>query len=216
MILVLLGPPGSGKGTQAKRLVTERKWPQLSTGDMLRAGISQGTKLGLEAKSYMDKGGLVPDEVVIGLIAERTKAADCQPGFILDGFPRTIPQAEALDKMLEASGRKVDRAVLFNIDDSELVSRLSGRRTCLKCGSMYHIQTTRPKVEGVCDQCGSALVQRDDDQIAVIQKRLQVYHQQTSPLVQYYKGVGKLRSLDATKEPDQVTQALALALSNDG
>lgn len=214
MILVLLGPPGSGKGTQAKRLVSEKKWPQLSTGDMLRAAISQGTKLGLEAKAFMDKGALVPDAVVIGLIQERTQLADCKDGFILDGFPRTIPQAEALGKMLETQKREVKQAVLFEIPDSELIRRLSGRRTCSKCGAMYHVENARPKKDGVCDQCGSALIQRDDDKAEVIEKRLQVYHQQTSPLVGFYKRLGKLKSLDATQSPQQVYQALGQALGS--
>lgn len=212
MILVLLGPPGSGKGTQAKRLSTEKGWPQLSTGDMLRSAIAKGTQLGLEAKAYMDKGALVPDSVVIGLIAERTQSPDCAKGFILDGFPRTIPQAESLDQTLQKKGMKVDRAVLFEIRDEELVRRLSGRRTCLKDGSMYHVESTRPKVEGVCDQCGSALVQRDDDQPAVIQKRLTVYQQQTSPLVSFYDGQKKLSRIDALQTPEQVAGSLSRAL----
>lgn len=213
MILVLLGPPGSGKGTQAKKLVTEKQWPQLSTGDMLRSAISRGTQLGMEAKSYMDRGALVPDAVVIGLIAERTQSADCASGFILDGFPRTIPQAEALNKMLKERGRAVDRAVLFEIPDSELVKRLSGRRTCLKCGAMYHIETMRPKKDGVCDQCSSGLVQRDDDQVEVIEKRLKVYHDQTAPLVGFYRGEGKLRVIDASLSTDTVSNALHSALA---
>lgn len=213
MILVLLGPPGSGKGTQAKKLVTEKRWPQLSTGDMLRAAIAKGTKLGLEARSFMDRGALVPDAVVIGLIQERIGEADCKNGFILDGFPRTIPQAQALDVMLSGQSHGVDRAVLFEIPDAELVRRLSGRRTCLKDGSMYHIETLRPKKEGQCDQCGSALVQRDDDKPDVIQKRLSVYHQQTAPLAAYYKQQNKLRSLDATAAPESVSAALSRAIS---
>jgi adenylate kinase len=214
MILVLLGPPGSGKGTQAKMLVAEKKWPQLSTGDMLRAAIGAGSELGLQAKSFMDRGALVPDDVVIGLIRERSTAPDCQKGFILDGFPRTIPQAEALGKMLQSQGRAVDRAVLFNIPDSELVRRLSGRRTCPGCGSMFHIESARPKKDGICDQCGKALVIRDDDKPEVIQKRLAVYHQQTAPLVDYYRKSGKLRELDATQSPSNVSKALSAALSN--
>ncbi|MEN0060444.1 MAG: adenylate kinase [Bdellovibrio sp.] len=212
MIIVLLGPPGSGKGTQAKRLSSEKGWPQLSTGDMLRSAISQGTRLGLEAKAFMDKGSLVPDSVVIGLIAERMKNADAKNGFILDGFPRTIPQAEALDKTLKEEGRQVHRAVLFEIPDAELVSRLSGRRTCLNCGAMYHIDSMRPKNEGICDQCGNSLIQRDDDRPDVIQKRLSVYHQQTAPLAGFYKKQNKLRSLDAKRSPDSVLHALEKAL----
>jgi len=213
MIVVLLGPPGSGKGTQAKRLASERHWPQLSTGDMLRAATAAGTKLGLEAKSFMDKGALVPDSVVIGLIDERTRAADAKEGFILDGFPRTIPQAEALDKMLESRGRKVERAVLFDIADGELVNRLSGRRTCPKCGSMFHVDSMKPKKPGVCDNCGTALVQRDDDKEDVIRKRLETYHRQTEPLRGYYEDQRKLRSLDAAETPESVGRALAKALS---
>lgn len=213
MILVLLGPPGSGKGTQAKRLVTEKKWPQLSTGDMLRAAIAAGTQLGLQAKSFMDKGSLVPDEVVIGMIAEKTGTPEHKNGFILDGFPRTIPQAEALDKMLQAQGKKVDRAVLFQIPDQELVKRLSGRRTCLKCGAMFHVETTPSKKSGICDQCGSALIQRDDDKEEVIQKRLSVYHQQTAPLADYYQRQEKLRMIEADRTPDVVTEALGNALA---
>jgi adenylate kinase len=215
MRLILLGPPGAGKGTQAQRLVEKYGIVQLSTGDMLRSAITQGTKLGIEAKSFMDKGSLVPDAVVIGLIAERTQKSDCKEGFILDGFPRTIPQAEALDRMLNGQGRGVARVVLFEIPDGELVSRLSGRRTCSKCGAMYHIDTLKPKKDGVCDQCGSALIQRDDDRAEVIQKRLQVYHQQTAPVAGYYKTQGKLKALDATQAPDVVTQALSQALAGE-
>lgn len=209
MILVLLGPPGSGKGTQAKRLADEKLWPQLSTGDMLRSSIADGTSLGLEAKGYMDKGSLVPDQVVIGLISERIKAKDCVSGFILDGFPRTIAQAEALESMLIKLKRRIDRAVFFEISDDELVTRLSGRRTCLKCGAMYHISTAPPKIDGVCDKCGMKLVHRDDDSADVIQKRLQVYHNQTSALVEYYKSKGILKTLDAAMSADEVTQSLS-------
>lgn len=208
MILIFLGPPGSGKGTQAKRLSSEKGWPQLSTGDMLRGAISQGTKLGLEAKSFMDKGMLVPDAVVIGLIAERIGASDCAKGFILDGFPRTIPQAEALDVMLQKLSRAVDQVILFEIEDQELVSRLSGRRTCSKCGAMYHIQTLKPKKDGICDVCGSDLIQRDDDKPEVIQKRLRVYHEQTAPVAGYYQKQQKLARLNAAQGFDEVASAL--------
>jgi adenylate kinase len=214
MILILLGPPGSGKGTQAKRLIQEHKWPQLSTGDMLRAAIAQGTDLGKKAKAVMDNGQLVPDSVVIGLIAERTKLDDCRGGFILDGFPRTIPQAEALDEMLKGQGRKVDKALLFDVPDKELISRLSGRRTCLKCGAMYHVDTMKPKKPGICDACGSNLIQRDDDQAEVIQKRLAVYHGQTAPVADFYNKQGKLKRLDATRHPDEVYKAANQALKS--
>lgn len=212
MIVVLLGPPGSGKGTQAKRLSSEKGWPQFSTGDMLRSAISQGTLLGVEAKSFMDKGSLVPDAVVIGLIAERMRHSDAKMGFILDGFPRTIPQAEALDEMLQKQGLHVDRSVLFEIPDEELINRLSGRRTCLNCGAMFHLESLHPKKDGICDQCGNSLVQRDDDRTEVIKKRLGVYHQQTAPVANFYKKQNKLRSLDAKQSPDVVSHVLEKAL----
>jgi adenylate kinase len=213
MIVVLLGPPGSGKGTQAKKLVSKRQWPQLSTGDMLRSAIAEGSELGIKAKTFMDKGLLVPDEVVVGLIAVRSTLSDSKNGFVLDGFPRTIPQAAALDLMLKQQGRLVNSAVLFKIPDSELVRRLSGRRTCLNCGSMFHIESLKPKKDGVCDKCGQALVQRDDDKVEVIQKRLSVYHQQTEPLTKYYETAGKLKSIDATQSPEQVSLSLEKAFS---
>jgi adenylate kinase len=175
---------------------------------MLRGAISQGTKLGLEAKSFMDKGMLVPDTVVIGLIAERIGASDCTNGFILDGFPRTIPQAEALDVMLKKLGRAVDQVILFEIEDQELVTRLSGRRTCSKCGAMYHIVTLKPKKDDTCDVCGSALIQRDDDKPEVIQKRLSVYHEQTAPVAGYYQNQQKLARLNAAQGFDEVAGAL--------
>ncbi len=214
MILVFLGPPGSGKGTQAKKVTAERGWPQLSTGDMLRSAIANGTKLGLEAKSFMDRGALVPDAVVIGLIAERVLSPDCKAGFILDGFPRTIPQAEALDLMLAELSQKVFMTVLFDIPDSELVSRLSGRRTCLKCGAMYHVVAASPKVEGICDACGAGLVQRDDDKEDVILKRLAVYHAQTAPVAGYYDSQRKLRKLDARLPQTEVLGHLKSLISN--
>jgi len=212
MKLILLGPPGSGKGTQAKRLSAERHWPQLSTGDMLRSAIAAQSQLGIEAKSFMDRGALVPDSVVIGLIRERVKQADCGNGFILDGFPRTIPQAEELDRLLQSEKSAIDRVVLFDIPDSELVQRLSGRRTCLKCGAMFHVISAPPKAAGICDNCSSPLVQRDDDQPAIIQKRLAVYHQQTAPLAEYYRGQKKLRQLNAGLSTEAVSETLSRAL----
>lgn len=213
MISVLLGPPGSGKGTQAKRLVALKGWPQLSTGDMLRRAITDGSELGQRAKTFMDKGNLVPDAVVIGLIAERTSQPDCGGGFILDGFPRTVPQAESLEKMLAERARGVDRAVLFHINDSVLVNRLAGRRTCTKCGAMFHIDSARPKRDGFCDHCGaSPLVQRDDDKIEVIQKRLKVYADQTAPLITFYRERNKLKIIDASQAAETVEQSLQQAL----
>ena len=212
MILILLGPPGSGKGTQAKKLVAEHQWPQLSTGDILRAAIAAGSKLGVEAKSYMDRGALVPDQVVIGLIEERVKQADYKNGFILDGFPRTVAQAEALEKVLKAQGREVGKVLFFDLADSEVVRRLAGRRTCLKCGAMFHVDSAKPRKEGICDSCGSPLVQRDDDKPEVINKRLVVYHQQTAPLVDFYKQRNKLSTVQASQDLDEVTQTLTRML----
>lgn len=209
MILVLLGPPGSGKGTQATRLSSQRSWPHLSTGDMLRTAISRGTKLGLEAKSLMDQGLLVSDSVVVGLITERSLGEDCKQGFILDGFPRTIEQAQALDTVLAKNGKAVDLGVLFDMPEADLIKRLSGRRTCLKCGSMYHVDGPRPEVDGVCDRCGAEVVQRDDDRIEVVQKRLEVYHQKTEPLIQFYRNQKKLTVLNAACSPVEVESALA-------
>lgn len=209
MILIFLGPPGSGKGTQAKLLSSEKNWPQLSTGDMLRANISQGTALGLEAKKFMDQGSLVPDEVVIGMIDKRIQESDCKPGFILDGFPRTVPQAEALYALLKQHGRKLDHVILFQIQSSELVKRLSGRRTCTNCGEMYHIDGRATKVDGVCDKCGGTVVQRQDDDQSVIGKRLDVYEKQTAPLVDYYSKLGLLREMNAMDEVKNVTRSIA-------
>lgn len=213
MILVLLGAPGSGKGTQAQRLMKERSLPQLSTGDMLRSAIQKGTDLGLKAKGFMDRGELVPDQVVVGLIAERSQDSDCVNGYILDGFPRTIPQAEALDKMLSERNAAVGRAVLFQVQDEEVVQRIAGRRSCANCGAMYHVDVKPPKKAGVCDQCGSnQIVLRDDDRADVVRKRLEVYRSQTAPLQAYYEKAGILRTIDASQSPDQVFQSLIRAL----
>jgi adenylate kinase len=208
MILVLFGPPGSGKGTQAKLVTDELGWPQLSTGDMLRAAIKSGTPLGLQAKSFIDRGELVPDPVVIGLIQDRISLPDCSAGFILDGFPRTTPQAEALDRMLTQVGRSVGRVISFEISDAELVGRLSGRRVCRSCGQMFHL-TAAPSSKGdSCDRCNGSLFQRDDDHPAVIQNRLKVYQTQTAPVADFYKKQGKLFTLDAAEPPQRVTESL--------
>jgi adenylate kinase len=209
MIVLFLGPPGSGKGTQAKKLVAQMGWPQLSTGDMLRSAIKNETPLGLKAKLAMDKGELVSDQVVIGLISERIKDSDCSHGFILDGFPRTIPQAEALDILLDQSGKKIEKCVLFQVEDHALIDRLSGRRTCPKCQSSFHILFSPPKTAEKCDNCGtSPLLQRDDDKSEVIKKRLDVYKKQTEPLVEYYLIQGKLSKIDASQNQDKVENNL--------
>jgi len=181
---------------------------------MFRANIAKATPMGLAAKKFMDEGNLVPDDVVIGMIRTRIEEPDCAGGFIFDGFPRTIPQAEALDKMLAAKNLSVNRVVEFQIEDSELVGRLSGRRTCTKCGSMYHVTTMPTKVAGVCDKCGSSVVQRDDDKESVITKRLKVYHDQTAPLVNYYADQGKLKTIDAIQPMDMVYDALKAAIAS--
>ena len=214
MILVLLGPPGSGKGTQAKKLVTERGWPQLSTGDMLRSAIQEKTELGLKAKGFMDQGALVPDEVVVGLISVRSQMPDCANGFILDGFPRTVSQAQSLDTMLAGRKRSISAAVLFEMPDAELVGRLTGRRTCQRCGAMFHVTTSPSKASGKCDQCGGPLIQRSDDQEEVIRKRLKVYHEQTAPVTEHYRAKGILKVIDASLAPDQVQSALGAVLGN--
>jgi adenylate kinase len=214
MIILFLGPPGSGKGTQAKKLVVEKKWPQLSTGDMLRAAIKAQTPLGIKAKTAMDKGELVSDEVVIGLISERIKEADCRDGFILDGFPRTIPQAQELDKILGLASKKIEKCVLFNVQDQDLIERLSGRRTCSKCQASYHVKFSAPKISETCDSCGtSPLLQRDDDKAEVIKKRLDVYKAQTQPLVAYYQAQNKLSTIDASASQDIVEKSLFKALA---
>ncbi len=197
MIVVFLGPPGSGKGTQAKLLSKQKHWPQLSTGDMLRASIEKKTRLGEEAQAFMDQGKLVPDSVVIRLIEERNKESDCRLGFILDGFPRNISQAQALDQMLSRQMRKVDWVIFFDILDVELVKRFSGRRTCVQCGSMFHLESVPSKLGNQCDQCGGVLSQRPDDQPEVVEKRLAIYHEQTEPLVGFYSQQNKLKNLDA-------------------
>jgi len=195
--LILLGPPGAGKGTQAEFIVERNGIPQISTGDILREAVKAGTKLGLEAKSYMDGGKLVPDEVVVGLIAERLRKDDCGEGYILDGFPRTVAQAESLEQLL-AQDKGIDHVISIEVPDDELMTRLTGRFTCRKCGAMYHKVFSPPKEEGVCDKCSGELYQRDDDKEATIRSRLDVYHNQTSPLIEFYRERSKLRSVEGT------------------
>jgi adenylate kinase len=185
--LVFLGPPGAGKGTQARALATALHVPQIATGDMLREAAAAGTTLGLEARRYMEAGRLVPDPVVIGLIAERLAAADARSGFILDGFPRTLAQAESLDRLLKDQGQGIDRVIFFEVGETELLRRLTGRRACPACGATFHLAFAPPKAAGRCDRCGSALVQRDDDREATVRARLAVYAEQTVPLLDYYR-----------------------------
>jgi len=198
MNIIMLGPPGAGKGTQAKMMVEKFGIPQISTGDMLRAAVKEGTELGRRAKEYMDRGELVPDEVVIGIVKERLAQPDCNKGFILDGFPRTIPQAEALDKVLGELGKKIEYVINIVVPQKDLLTRLTGRRTCRKCGAMYHVLFNPPKKEGVCDKCGGELYQRDDDKEDTIIQRLKVYEDQTAPLIEYYRGKGVLYDVDGT------------------
>ena len=202
MKLILLGAPGAGKGTQAEILCERLNIPTISTGNMIREAMKSGTEMGLKAKEYAENGKLVPDEVVIGIVDERLRMDDCQNGFILDGFPRTIPQAEALDRM----GIIIDRVVDINVPDEVITRRVSGRRACLDCGSTYHIETKKPQVEGVCDRCGSTLVQRKDDLPETVQERLHVYHAQTEPLRDYYAAAGKLLVVDGQQGIQEIAE----------
>ena len=204
MKIIMLGAPGAGKGTQAKKIADKYQIPHISTGDIFRANIKEGTELGKKAKSYMDQGLLVPDELTLDLIMDRFQNPDCANGYVLDGFPRTIPQAESLTKALEEMGESIDYAVNVDVPDSAIVSRMSGRRACVNCGATYHIQYNPPKKEGVCDVCGDKLILRDDDKPETVQNRLSVYHEQTQPLIDYYKKAGVLAEVDGTQDMDKV------------
>lgn len=202
--LILFGPPGAGKGTQAARLQEDFRLPYVATGDILRAAVKDGTELGLKAKGFMDAGELVPDDLVIDLIVDRIGADDARDGFILDGFPRTRAQADALGEAFDKLGRRITAVLLFDVPDEELVRRISGRRVSVKTGRVYHVESDPPKHEGRCDVDGSRLVQRDDDKPEVVQKRLEVYHDETEPLVSYYDERGLLRRIDGTRSPTEV------------
>ena len=204
MDFILLGPPGAGKGTQAKLMIDKWSTPQVSTGDILRAAVREGTELGVEAKGFMDRGELVPDRVVIGIIAERLREDDAAAGFILDGFPRTIPQAEALQKILDELGRNIDHVISIEVDDEELVTRLTGRRMCKGCGESFHVVFNPSAKEGICDRCGGELYQRDDDTEETIRQRLAVYSEQTQPLIAYYEKQGKLRRIEGTGSIEEI------------
>ena len=204
MKIIMLGAPGAGKGTQAKKIAEVCNVPHISTGDIFRANIKNGTALGAKAKEYMDKGLLVPDELVCDLVVDRIQQSDCANGYILDGFPRTIPQAEALTSALNAIGQKMDYAINIEVPDENIIQRMSGRRACVGCGATYHVVYNPTKVEGVCDVCGEALILRDDDKPETVKNRLNVYHEQTQPLIDYYSKEGILVEVDGTKNMDDV------------
>ncbi|WP_026511463.1 MULTISPECIES: adenylate kinase [unclassified Butyrivibrio] len=204
MKIIMLGAPGAGKGTQAKMIADKYKVPHISTGDIFRANIKNGTELGKKAKEYMDQGQLVPDELTVEILLDRVAQEDCKNGYVLDGFPRTIPQADVLDKELTKLGDKVDYAINVDVPDENIIRRMSGRRACLKCGATYHIEHIPPKTEGICDTCGSELVQRDDDKPETVKNRLNVYHEQTQPLIDYYTKKNILKTVDGTKDMQEV------------
>ena len=213
MKIIMLGAPGAGKGTQAKKIADKYQIPHISTGDIFRANIKEGTELGKKAKSYMDQGLLVPDELTLELIMDRFQNPDCANGYVLDGFPRTIPQAEALTAALEKNGETIDYAINVEVPDENIVARMSGRRACLACGATYHVVYAPTKEEGICDRCGEKLVLRDDDKPETVKKRLDVYHSQTQPLIDYYTKQGKLVEVDGTQNVDAVFDACLLYTS---
>lgn len=212
MKIIMLGAPGAGKGTQAKKIAEKYQIPHISTGDIFRANIKGGTELGMKAKSYMDQGGLVPDDITIGMLLNRIKEADCADGYVLDGFPRTIPQAESLSKALNEMGESMDYAIDVDVPDENIINRMAGRRACLACGATYHIVYNPPKQEGICDVCGEKLVLRDDDKPETVQKRLGVYHEQTQPLIEYYGKAGILVTVDGTKDLNEVFKDIVTVL----
>ena len=208
MKIIMLGAPGAGKGTQAKMIAGEYQIPHISTGDIFRANIKNGTPLGMEAKKYMDQGQLVPDELTVKILLDRVEQTDCCNGYVLDGFPRTIPQAQVLDEALTKLGDKIDFAINVDVPDENIVNRMSGRRACLGCGATYHVVHIPPRQEGVCDTCGQSLVLRDDDKPETVLSRLEVYHRQTQPLIDFYTEKGVLKSVDGTQDMQDVFAAI--------
>lgn len=215
MKIILMGPPGAGKGTQAEKLVELYQIPHISTGDMFRKAQKDGTELGLRAKEYMEQGQLVPDEVTVGIVRERLAEADCKDGFLLDGFPRTVQQADALDGILKDLGMVLDRVINIEVDKAFLVDRLTGRRVCRTCGATFHVVNKAPKVEGVCDKCGGELYQRNDDKIETVSNRLDVYAAQTAPLIEYYQFKGIMSSIDGSKSMEDVLADIRSALGSN-
>ncbi len=212
MKIIMLGAPGAGKGTQAKMIADKYGVPHISTGDIFRANIKNGTELGMEAKKYMDQGLLVPDELTVRILLDRVAQDDCKNGYVLDGFPRTIPQAEVLDSELTKLGDHIDYAINVDVPDENIVKRMSGRRACLTCGATYHIEHVPPKKEGICDVCGSELVLRDDDKPETVKNRLNVYHEQTQPLIDFYTEKGVLKTVDGTVPMEEVFTAITAIL----
>ncbi|MDD4111611.1 MAG: adenylate kinase [Herbinix sp.] len=212
MKVIMLGAPGAGKGTQAKKIAAKYNIPHISTGDIFRENIKGETQLGLKAKVYMDQGLLVPDELVLELIVDRFKAPDCKDGYVLDGFPRTIPQAKALDAALVKNNDRIEFAIDVYVADEVIIDRMAGRRACLDCGRTYHVDTLKPKVEGICDYCNTKLVLRDDDKPETVKMRLEVYHEQTQPLLDYYKEKGILYSVDGTGAIDDIYEEIIQVL----
>jgi adenylate kinase len=204
MKIIMLGAPGAGKGTQAKMIADKYSIPHVSTGDIFRANIKNGTELGMEAKRYMDQGQLVPDELTVKILLDRVAQDDCKNGYVLDGFPRTIPQAEVLDEALTKLGDSIDYAINVDVPDENIINRMSGRRACVACGATYHIVHIPTKVEGICDRCGAELILRDDDKPETVKKRLDVYHTQTQPLIDYYTAKGVLKEVDGTRDMKDV------------
>ncbi len=213
MKIIMLGAPGAGKGTQAKKIAEKYQIPHISTGDIFRANIKNGTELGKKAKSYMDQGQLVPDELTVDLLMDRVKNEDCKNGYVLDGFPRTIPQAEALEDALNKTGDKIDYAINVDVPDENIINRMSGRRACVKCGATYHLVHIPPKTENICDNCGSELILRDDDKPETVKNRLGVYHDQTQPLIDFYTEKGILKEVDGTQKMEDVFEAITALIN---